>query len=176
MRSAALRQLTTDEFYGPGQPSLESPARCRRRALEDGATIPELERDATVQGLLERSPQIRGARAATERARAVVWSAQRQTVPNLFLRGGMQHTLSYSSWRVSVSVPMARSSARSAPGTTDLRHRQGGVRSPTASLGCPDSGPHVLHTRVLKNAILCRCLLRKKMVAGGGFEPPTFGL
>lgn len=53
--------------------------------------LPELERDGTVRRLLEQSPELRAARAATERARAVVTSARRQTVPDLFLRGGMQY-------------------------------------------------------------------------------------
>ena len=53
--------------------------------------IPELERDATVQLLLERSPELRAARVAAERARAVVASARSQTVPDLFLRGGLQY-------------------------------------------------------------------------------------
>lgn len=53
--------------------------------------IPELERDATVQRLIERSPEMRAARAAVERARAVVASARRQPFPNLFVRGGVQY-------------------------------------------------------------------------------------
>lgn len=53
--------------------------------------IPELERDATVQMLVERSPEVRAARAAAERARAVVASARRQTFPDLFVRGGMHY-------------------------------------------------------------------------------------
>jgi cobalt-zinc-cadmium efflux system outer membrane protein len=53
--------------------------------------IPELERDATIQLLIERSPEIRAARAGAERARAVVSSARRQTTPDLFVRGGMQY-------------------------------------------------------------------------------------
>lgn len=53
--------------------------------------IPELERDATVRMLLERSPEIRAVRAAAERARAVVASSRRQPFPNLFVRGGVQY-------------------------------------------------------------------------------------
>ena len=53
--------------------------------------IPELERDTTVQRLLERSPEMRAARAAAERARAVVASARRQSFPDLFVRGGMHY-------------------------------------------------------------------------------------
>lgn len=53
--------------------------------------LPELERDATVRRLLEQSPELRAAAAATERARAVVTSARRQSFPDLFLRGGLQY-------------------------------------------------------------------------------------
>ena len=50
--------------------------------------IPELERDATLDALSERSPQVRAARAAIERARATTTLARRETYPDLFLRGG----------------------------------------------------------------------------------------
>jgi cobalt-zinc-cadmium efflux system outer membrane protein len=50
--------------------------------------LPELEREATLQALVERSPQIRAARAAIERARATTALARRQTYPDLFIRGG----------------------------------------------------------------------------------------
>lgn len=50
--------------------------------------IPELERDATVQALIERSPQVRAARAAVARRQAQTALARRQTYPDLFLRGG----------------------------------------------------------------------------------------
>lgn len=53
--------------------------------------MPELEREATVQGLIDRSPEIRVANAALERARAVVTRARRETFPDLFLRGGAQY-------------------------------------------------------------------------------------
>ena len=79
--------------------------------------IPELERDATVQLLIARSPEIRAARAGVERAGAVVSSARRQTIPNLFVRGGMQYNrerlevgTSSVGWQglaeVGVSVPL----------------------------------------------------------------------
>lgn len=53
----------------------------------DGA-IPELERDATLQALIERSPQMGAARAAIARAQALTALSRRQTYPDLFLRGG----------------------------------------------------------------------------------------
>lgn len=50
--------------------------------------IPELERDATLRQLIERSPQVQAARAALARAQASTALARRQTSPDLFLRGG----------------------------------------------------------------------------------------
>ena len=50
--------------------------------------VPELERDTVIQGLLDRSPEIRAARAELERTKAVTARAQRATFPDLFLRGG----------------------------------------------------------------------------------------
>lgn len=53
--------------------------------------IPELERDATLRMLLERSPEVLAVRAASERAGAVVARARRETFPDLFLRGGVAY-------------------------------------------------------------------------------------
>lgn len=53
--------------------------------------IPELERDATMRMLLERSPEVLAVRAASERASAVVARAKRETFPDLFLRGGVMY-------------------------------------------------------------------------------------
>jgi cobalt-zinc-cadmium efflux system outer membrane protein len=50
--------------------------------------IPELERDVTFQALIERSPQMRAARAAVARAQARTALARRETYPDLFVRGG----------------------------------------------------------------------------------------
>jgi cobalt-zinc-cadmium efflux system outer membrane protein len=50
--------------------------------------LPELERTAATQLLVEQSPQIRAARAELARARAAVALAQRTTFPDLFIRGG----------------------------------------------------------------------------------------
>ena len=50
--------------------------------------IPELERAATLQALVERSPQMRAARAAIARSQATTALARRQTYPDLFVRGG----------------------------------------------------------------------------------------
>lgn len=79
--------------------------------------LPELEREATIQALLERSPEIRAARESTERARAVVARARRETFPDLFVRGGVQYNrerlevgTSAVGWQglaeVGVSVPL----------------------------------------------------------------------
>jgi cobalt-zinc-cadmium efflux system outer membrane protein len=53
--------------------------------------IPELEREATVRALMDRSPEVRAVRASAERARAVVARARRETYPDLFVRGGMAY-------------------------------------------------------------------------------------
>ena len=50
--------------------------------------IPELERDATLQALIERSAQVQAARAALARTQAQTALARRETYPDLFLRGG----------------------------------------------------------------------------------------
>jgi cobalt-zinc-cadmium efflux system outer membrane protein len=50
--------------------------------------VPEVDRDATLTGLVETSPQIRAARAAIARAQARTALARRVTYPDLFLRGG----------------------------------------------------------------------------------------
>ena len=50
--------------------------------------IPELERDATLQVLIERSPQVQTARAAIARTQAQTALARRETHPDVFLRGG----------------------------------------------------------------------------------------
>ena len=50
--------------------------------------IPELERDTTLQALIERSPQVQAARAAIARTQAQTALARRETYPDVFLRGG----------------------------------------------------------------------------------------
>jgi cobalt-zinc-cadmium efflux system outer membrane protein len=50
--------------------------------------LPELERDTTLQALIERSPQVQAARAAIARAQAQTALARRETYPDVFLRGG----------------------------------------------------------------------------------------
>ena len=60
----------------------------RRLAGTIDVALPEVERDAKLQELVERSPQMRGARAALARNQAATAMARRQTYPDLFLRGG----------------------------------------------------------------------------------------
>ena len=50
--------------------------------------IPELERDTTLQALIERSPQVQAARAAIARTQAQTALARREISPDVFLRGG----------------------------------------------------------------------------------------
>jgi cobalt-zinc-cadmium efflux system outer membrane protein len=52
------------------------------------SAIPELERDATMRALIDRSPQVRAARAAAARAQAATALARQQTSPDLFVRAG----------------------------------------------------------------------------------------
>lgn len=58
-------------------------------SIEDA--IPELERDLVVRRVIDQSPELRAARAAADRTRAVVTSARRQTFPDLLARGGLQY-------------------------------------------------------------------------------------
>ena len=51
--------------------------------------LPELERDVTLDAIIERSAQVRAARAGIARAQAVLARAEREPFPNLFLRGGI---------------------------------------------------------------------------------------
>lgn len=50
--------------------------------------IPELDRDALVQRVLEQSPEMKAARAGIERADAALARARREPAPDLVLRGG----------------------------------------------------------------------------------------
>lgn len=50
--------------------------------------LPEIEREAVLRELLDRSPQIQAARAEIARAEAATSLARRGTFPDLFLRGG----------------------------------------------------------------------------------------
>jgi outer membrane protein, heavy metal efflux system len=52
------------------------------------SAVPELDRDATIATLLEQSPEIRAARAELERTKAMTARAERETFPDLFVRGG----------------------------------------------------------------------------------------
>jgi outer membrane protein, heavy metal efflux system len=63
----------------------------RRIAGSIDVAIPELEREATLEALVERSPQVRAAQAAVARAQAVTALARRQMYPDAFLRGGASY-------------------------------------------------------------------------------------
>ena len=60
----------------------------RRLAGSVDDPLPELERAAATQMLLDRSPQLRAVRAELARAQAATALARRATFPDLFLRGG----------------------------------------------------------------------------------------
>jgi cobalt-zinc-cadmium efflux system outer membrane protein len=51
--------------------------------------IPELERDMILETVIERSPQVRAARAALARTQAVTNRERREPFPNVFIRGGV---------------------------------------------------------------------------------------
>lgn len=51
------------------------------------STLPELDREAALKQVLNRSPELAASRAAIERSRAVVSQSRRLTFPDLFLRG-----------------------------------------------------------------------------------------
>jgi len=55
------------------------------------AAIPELDRETAVRDILDRSPEVRAARADIERNRAIVSRARKETFPDLFLRGGLAY-------------------------------------------------------------------------------------
>ena len=58
--------------------------------------IPELEHDATLQALVDRSPQVQAARAAIARTQAQTALARRETSPDVFLRGGAAYNREHS--------------------------------------------------------------------------------
>lgn len=53
--------------------------------------IPDLDRDAVVQQVLSQSPELKAAGLAVERAQAALKRAQRETAPDLVLRGGPRY-------------------------------------------------------------------------------------
>ncbi|MGH9159050.1 MAG: TolC family protein [Vicinamibacteraceae bacterium] len=55
------------------------------------SALPELEREAALQTILERSPELAAATAAVERAQAALRRARREPVPDLVLRGGPRY-------------------------------------------------------------------------------------
>ena len=52
------------------------------------ATAPELQRDAVIQEILKKSPELTAARAGVERGQAALTRARREPTPDLFVRGG----------------------------------------------------------------------------------------
>lgn len=58
--------------------------------------LPELERAAATEMLLDRSPQLRAVRAELARAQAATAWARRATIPDLFLRGGSAYNREHS--------------------------------------------------------------------------------
>jgi outer membrane protein, heavy metal efflux system len=52
------------------------------------SAVPALERDTVIRTILQRSPEIRAARAGLERTKAISARVRRDTYPDLFVRGG----------------------------------------------------------------------------------------
>lgn len=55
------------------------------------APVPELDRDAIVQDIINQSPELKAARVAVERAQTAVKRAQRESFPDLVVRGGPRY-------------------------------------------------------------------------------------
>lgn len=53
--------------------------------------VPEIARDAALADVLDRSPQVRAARAEVERNRAIVTRARREPFPDLFVRAAVAY-------------------------------------------------------------------------------------
>ncbi len=63
-----------------------APALTPRALAGNAEVLPEIAREEALRDILNRSPQIRAARAEVERARAVVARERRQPFPDLFVR------------------------------------------------------------------------------------------
>jgi cobalt-zinc-cadmium efflux system outer membrane protein len=70
-----------------GQPDMK----LRPLAAELDASPPELDREAAVAALLQESPQLKRAKAQAERAAAIVERADKERIPDLFLRFGADY-------------------------------------------------------------------------------------
>ncbi len=116
-----------------GDPSLTP----RPLAASLDAALPELDRDAAMKQIVDRSPEVRAARADIERNRAMVARARKETFPDLFLRGWLGYNRELldtsstgrlqpvgreGSFEVGVSVPL-------------FNRNQGGVAAARAEQG-----------------------------------------
>lgn len=63
----------------------------RPLATSIDAALPELDRDTALKQIVDHSPEVLAARADLQRTRAIVSRAQRETFPDLFLRGGLAY-------------------------------------------------------------------------------------
>ncbi len=114
--------------------------------------IPELERDTTLQAVIERSPQVRAARAAMGRVEAQTALARRETYPDIFLRGGAAYNREHGEetrrplgWEgrleAGISIPLfnrnqggsAASRAEEAAAQAELRRLQLALRAQAAT-------------------------------------------
>jgi cobalt-zinc-cadmium efflux system outer membrane protein len=86
LNAAKNRAFSTRQQLAAFVGNLEVAGRRLAGSVDD--PLPELERAAATQMLVDRSPQIRAARAALAQAQAATALARRVTFPDLFLRGG----------------------------------------------------------------------------------------
>ena len=63
----------------------------RPLATSIDAAVPELDRETSLRQIVDRSPEVRAARADIERTRAIVSRARKETFPDVFLRGGLAY-------------------------------------------------------------------------------------
>jgi cobalt-zinc-cadmium efflux system outer membrane protein len=102
--------------------------------------VPELERETAIQAILEQSPELRAARVELERAKAETARTQRQTFPDLFVRGGAAYNREHGEvtgrpigWEgaveAGISVPLFnRNAGGIAAARADETHAQAALR------------------------------------------------
>jgi cobalt-zinc-cadmium efflux system outer membrane protein len=93
LNAAKNRGLATRQQLAALVGSLDIASRPLAGSVDD--PLPELERATATQALIERSPQMRAARAELARAQAATALARKATFPDLFLRGGGAYNREY---------------------------------------------------------------------------------
>ncbi|MBI3047798.1 MAG: TolC family protein [Acidobacteria bacterium] len=126
--------------------------------------IPELEREVTIRALVERSPQIRAARAVVARAQAVTARARREPYPNLFVRGGALYNREHGEttrlpigWEgqieAGISIPLFdRNQGAVAAATAEELQAQADLRRLELSLGAQGAVEFARYLTALRSA------------------------